>query len=292
MVASAFRTIRQQVVDAVRTGNIFPAASGTYGTLLRELIPEYARHYLNGAKVAARDRWNALRKRGANPRPLPPVMRTNLPVPVIRSAEVVTGPTAAPVVITAPPRLPPVVTRLAIPDPPPGLTVDLSEAFTLFLPTVRPAAERMATGFIREMAQTTQDAVRKAIADGLQAGEALSQIQARLLGITEPQVTVSGRVAELAVFNRKRAATIARTEASRAMHLGQYDYGKAIGAAGIEWLASHLSCPLCKKLNGQKRRYGEPFHVYPDSVPAPYRIVYFPPGHPNCLCAAADWFDE
>lgn len=296
LVAQALRAIRKQVIDVVRFGGVTPTSSPTYADLLRTLVPEYARHYVDGAQTAMREarERKPSRRNPDGPIPvtgvghvLPPFTPPAVRVPEPPGPEPVVSPAVAP---PRPPDPPRVSTSSPSAEPPPSLNVDLSRAYDLFLPTVRPAAERMATGFIHEMASTTQDAVRTAVTEGLTAGEPLTRIQARLMGVTEPTMTVTGRVEELPVFSRGRAATIARTEASRAMHAGQYEYGKLMGATGVEWLASADACKLCLSLNGQKRKYGEPFYVWPKAPPE-YRNVYFPPAHPNCVCAASDWFE-
>ncbi len=190
--------------------------------------------------------------------------------------------------VAAPPKVPPInVFAPQMPEPP-RLRVDLSRAFTLLHPTVPEQARRMSTEFINEFTQTTRNAVRDAIREGLEKGEALSQIQARLMGITEQQ-TIADRVESLHVFDRRRAATIGMTETSRAMHAGQATYGRSVGSWGLEWLASSDACPLCLSLNQTQVPHDTPFYVYPKGNPN-YRNVWYPPAHPHCRCTAIDVF--
>lgn len=172
---------------------------------------------------------------------------------------------------------------------PPPVPVNIDRAFTLYLPTVTSAARAMATEFVRDFSQTTQDYIRTAVVEGLEAGEPLTRIQARLMRV-ESDGTVADRVADSPAFSPKRAMTIGQTETSRAIHEGQMRYGMSVGAKGLEWLASSDACPVCLKVNGKKLPYGVPFHVWP-KAPEPYKYVYHAPMHPRCFCTCVDYFE-
>ena len=168
--------------------------------------------------------------------------------------------------------------------------IDLSRAWDLYLPEARQQAMRMSLNFVREFNSTTQQAIREAVATGIERGDPLSRVQRQLMGIPAEN-TIADRVAESPAFDRKRAYTIASTETSRAVHGGQASYGQSIGAAGLEWLASSDACPVCLSVNGKKVRYGEPFYIHTTGRPE-YRMVYYPPMHPHCMCTVADWWDD
>lgn len=82
-----------------------------------------------------------------------------------------------------------------------------------------------------------------------------------------------------------RATTIARTEAQYALTAGSHaSWSNAIemgliGRGSLRvWQTEADPCDLCRSLNGQKARMGEPF------VSKDGREVMSVPGHPNCRC--------
>jgi hypothetical protein len=271
---------RQRFYDAVRQGYTPKISPMDAQELAADLVPFYMRELELGA------RWSMVqlsRPRSSMIRlPRGVASAEGLIVPSPRVVAALTRQPGAPLPIMEPP-----TPTARVTTPIPGGTggkfgVDLSRAFTLLQPTVRPAAEAMATNFVGELTGTTQQKVREAIRDGLTAGEPLSKIQARLMGITEDVPTVAGRVEKLSVFDRDRAITVGLTESSRARHRGQATYAQSLGSWGLEYLASSDACDLCLSLNGKQVPHGEPFYVWP-KAPAEYRNVWYPPSHPNCV---------
>lgn len=114
--------------------------------------------------------------------------------------------------------------------------------------------------------------IREELSAGLQAGE--------------PVAAVAERIRQTG-FSPRRAATIAQTESSRAMHAGQGVAARELGVTHWTWLASSDACDICLSLDGKTVRIGEPFYVHPTGKAA-YRVVEHPPAHPHCYCAATE----
>lgn len=164
-----------------------------------------------------------------------------------------------------------------------------AEAIEAFAPYIRVESERQVMNLIREINETTRKEVQRAITAGMAAGEPLSRIQANIMGDPTP-MTVQDRVAELKVFDKPRAEVIGEAAASVAMHSGQYEMGKRLGAIGTVWHTSDKPCEKCEPLDGQRRRYGETYYVHDDKTPPAYRYIYYPLLHPHCYCTVTDWW--
>jgi hypothetical protein len=268
-VVNAFlRRSRQRFFDMLRQGYMPEFEPMDLTALVESLVPLYEQQYTAGARFS----FNQIRT--LDPRF---IRATPEAMARLRQASKPPSPPRASIAVTVQP-MPPM----------PTLGLDLSRAFTLLQPTVEPAARRLAVNLAGEITQTTRERVRDAIREGILAGEPLSRTQARIMGI-QGETTVAERVEQLPVFGKKRAGVIAQTEVSRAMHAGQADYGKSVGAWGMEWLASSDACELCLSLSGKQVPYGEPFYVWPKANPE-YKFVWYPPAHPNCRCTAIDVF--
>jgi hypothetical protein len=104
--------------------------------------------------------------------------------------------------------------------------------------------------------------------EGLRAGEAQAVLARRVQTIFADPM---------------RAWRISVTESSRAIHAGAVLSMKESGVVGKRrWLASALSCPECKKIDGKEVGLDEPYLVKPGG--GPYAVVMFPPMHPGCEC--------
>lgn len=68
---------------------------------------------------------------------------------------------------------------------------------------------------------------------------------------------------------------------SRALNGGSVIAYEKAGCEGSAWLATSNPCPACFELDGEERRFGEPFAVKKGG--GPYSVVYNPPLHPNCF---------
>lgn len=81
------------------------------------------------------------------------------------------------------------------------------------------------------------------------------------------------------VFNdRRRAATIAANEMTRALHGGQLEGARDSGHTVKQWLAQNGACEFCRAMNGETVPIDEPFLV------TSYGPVMGPPSHSNCRC--------
>lgn len=150
-------------------------------------------------------------------------------------------------------------------------------------PNVHAAVKAQALTFCAATNATTdlgiaaaRDGVREALARGL-------------IGTGQTTDELTARVRQ--VFTRaskSRAETIARTEASRAVHAASILSAEASGVvAGKRWLLSANSCPECvrvAKASGLLPLDGTFAHAgkNPD-----YAITRFPPLHPRCRCSLA-----
>lgn len=115
---------------------------------------------------------------------------------------------------------------------------------------------------------THQERTREAVETGLQSGRGLIESSAEVLEVFE---------------SPHRAARIAATESSRAVHAGQLAEARASGViAAKRWLASSDACELCEALNNVEVPLDEPFYVDPRG--GPYAVVMHPPRHPWCMC--------
>lgn len=147
--------------------------------------------------------------------------------------------------------------------------------WTLLREAVPLAVQRAALALVGSVTNSLRTEIRNRLEDGLRSGIGNNEIAASLDDL----------------FTPSRAYTIAATEASRAMHLGEAEYAKESGAAGLEWLASEDACELCLRLNGKRVRWGQAFAVNSGGDPA-YRDVMEPPRHPRCMCTAIPWWDR
>jgi hypothetical protein len=158
----------------------------------------------------------------------------------------------------------------------------LGIAFDLTNPHVAEAVRRLVFDFCQETLATSTmrvhealDALRRELAEGLERGEALQRL--------------SARVGEI-FGDPRRAFIIAATEASRAAHAGQLLAAEESGVVGgLRWLSSSDCCDACAALDGRVVRLGEPFTV--TGGKAAYATVLHPPLHPHCMCSVTEVLD-
>jgi Phage Mu protein F like protein len=122
---------------------------------------------------------------------------------------------------------------------------------------------------------TAQQQLRQELSQGLEAGESLARLTARVGGIFRDPA---------------KALMIAATESSRALHAGQAMAARESGVcSGLRWLASSDACDLCSPLDGKEVAFGEAFFVA--SRGGPYARVEHPPRHPHCMCTTTEVLD-
>jgi F like protein len=145
--------------------------------------------------------------------------------------------------------------------------------FSVFNPRVLEAIRQAVFNFADSTNRTSTVALakigpslREALATGLEQGESLAFITARVQEIFDDPA---------------RAQMIAASEASRAVHAGQLLAARESGVVqGKRWLASSDACDLCLPLDGKEVGLDEDFAV--DARGGPYARVPYPPRHPHC----------
>ena len=158
----------------------------------------------------------------------------------------------------------------------------LADAFRVFNLEVGAAARQAAWNFsavtnataVGVITTAIRDA-REAVARGLEQGEALATMTARV---------------QRHFADPMRAARIAATESSRAVHAGQQ--AVALATDGLvthkTWLASSDACPTCLKLNGLSVPLDQHFTV---NGTGPYAVIEHAPAHPGCMCTVTHEVD-
>jgi HK97 family phage portal protein len=134
--------------------------------------------------------------------------------------------------------------------------------------------------------QTTLESLESHINDGLQAGESLADITARVEQV-------------YAWSNDSRAAMVAKTESFRTANSALKEAWKQSGVVKtIKWYTSSSNpCPFCQELNGKVISIDQNFFNNGDSITVgegdeaktmslDYGDVPAPPLHPNCMCVA------
>ncbi len=150
-------------------------------------------------------------------------------------------------------------------------------AWTIESPTaqdyLKAGVLKLATG----MTDTVTTDVRTAIAEGLDAGE----------GITE----ITDRIKNLTVFSNKRAETIALTETHRASSYAELQAFKSskVVVSKIWYTAEdERTCPLCEPMHGVEVPLNAPFLTLSEmesvGVPNYDGSIKTPMMHPRCRC--------
>lgn len=153
-------------------------------------------------------------------------------------------------------------------------TLAIGNDFDLFNPHVLAAIQRAVLAFADSTNATTmlsvnqaREEVRRLLGEGYTQGETITRLTRRINEIFD---------------DRSRAWMIARTESSRAVHLGQVLAAKETGIIkGKQWLASADACEKCEALNGMIVGIDENFTI--DMKGGPYAVIQFPPRHPHCV---------
>jgi len=134
------------------------------------------------------------------------------------------------------------------------LGVDIS--FDMLNPLVSDHLEDFSSTRIKGINDTTRDAIRAQLREGVEAGEGYLELAARIKGVFTD-------------CDQRRAETIARTEAMRSSNFAEHEAQAMSGVVEArEWIATpddraredHLA------INGQVRKLDEPFE-FPDGTP-------------------------
>jgi HK97 family phage portal protein len=127
--------------------------------------------------------------------------------------------------------------------------------------------------------QTERD-LRRALAEAMDAGETLSELQVRVSDIFKG-------------YEDYRAERIARTESARATTGGALDAYKESGVVeATQWNASPDACQFCLAMDGKAVKLGEVYAPLDSSLEVDGQTMSFdyaevdaPPLHPNCVTA-------
>lgn len=118
---------------------------------------------------------------------------------------------------------------------------------------------------IKDLNETSRQALRKTISDGIREGKKITHLRRDIQS-------------EFRFMVKTRADRIARTETANALGNSFMERGRQLNIKGKKWLASWNSCPICM----ENQAAGViPFE---DSFPSGHST---PPSHPNCTCAVA-----
>lgn len=129
----------------------------------------------------------------------------------------------------------------------------------------RAFVEARALRLAGQVTDTTYDAIKEALSEGIAEGEGIPKLAARIKEV-------------FAEANSSRAEMIARTEVLRGYNESANDVAKSLPndvVGGKEWIGEG-SNDVCTELNGRLALIGETFEGYDT-----------PPAHPRCRCTVA-----
>ncbi|MFA5377936.1 MAG: phage minor head protein [Dehalococcoidia bacterium] len=150
-------------------------------------------------------------------------------------------------------------------------------------PDVLDALEREMFRFAEGIDQTTADALRDELMDGMENGETISQLANRISDISDEWV------------EGWRSEMITRTETARAFTEGHIEAWKSTGVVRRKvWVAAGDACPFCREMDGTVVDLEDSFFDQGDeqtvdwkdqeiSMSQDYSDVNGPPLHPNCI---------
>lgn len=148
-------------------------------------------------------------------------------------------------------------------------------------PKLRKFIEANTKKFANEITEETSSRLRSSIAAGLEAGEAIQDLEKRIMNST--------------AFDLPRAEKIARTETIRAQTKSEIEVWKESGVVEAKiWYTAQdeRTCPLCAPLHEKVISLNDTFFAKGDShegdngqiIKLDYEAVDGPPLHPNCRC--------
>lgn len=162
---------------------------------------------------------------------------------------------------------------------------------------VERSSTRLASRAAKTVNAQTEVRVRDLLGDGLQKGEDVNQLAKRVQEWASGE-TPEGEESEDSM-TRRRARTIARTEAARAHSTAELDAWRSTGlVAGKRWELAPDACEFCKAAAEAYGQEGvdldQPFFAKGETLDGAdgkgkleldYEDIDGPPLHPNCRCA-------
>lgn len=147
-------------------------------------------------------------------------------------------------------------------------------------PKISEAISKNTKKLAGEMTRVTTNKLRSTISAGLEAGEAIEDLEKRILAST--------------AFSPARAEVIARTETVRAQGIAELEVWDQSGVVvGKTWYTAldERVCPWCAPMHGKTVTLKQAFFKRGDSITADgqtlnldYETTVSPPLHPNCRC--------
>lgn len=166
----------------------------------------------------------------------------------------------------------------------------IADAANIKLGTERIEAQlkQLTERFSSEVVDVQGDTLFATLSEGMQAGERPTDLFKRVADIYG---------GERGDANAER---IVRTEMSRAMNAGAQEVWREAGVSENEWHASADACEFCLALNGQTRKFNEPFvkrgqavrGVKGGTYSTKYGDVRHPPLHPHDTCTILPVIDN
>ncbi len=160
---------------------------------------------------------------------------------------------------------------------------DIADAWSVTNPKVQQAVDQATMSFCSATNATTKLSLE------LAAEKTRAELAAGLFGSENALAELTKRVSTIYTQAESyRAERIARTEASRALHLGQQIAAEESGVvSGYRWLLSGDACPACQMLAASVPEVpiGTNFSV---EGSGPYSDIPSPPLHPNCMCTITE----
>jgi hypothetical protein len=158
---------------------------------------------------------------------------------------------------------------------------------TVFPSLIEEQIETTITRLQNGTANATKTTLRSLIGDGLELGESVPELTARIQDWGRRNGDLDRQV-------KWRARRVARTESSRALNEGQVESWKESGLTRMKWVVAPNPCDFCKmmKRKGETQPIDQPFFGQGETLKSDtgstltfdYAAVKSPPLHPNCRC--------
>jgi len=148
------------------------------------------------------------------------------------------------------------------------------------------AVEKMAFLNIKNINDEVKGDLRRGLYEAIQNGEGIEGLKNRVEASLKkkPKKVAKDVQPDARDTPEFRAEIIARTELVRAYNQGNLENIKMAGIEKKQWVTGHdeRTCPICKPMDGQVRKVGEPFV---GKLPNGKEVrVMAPPIHCQCRC--------
>ncbi len=159
--------------------------------------------------------------------------------------------------------------------------LDQNQPFNMDTEEVSTFLRSRLADFVTEINDTTRADLKRALQEGIDAGESIAQLRKRVQGV-------------MSYAKTDRATMIARTESIRSTNFGAHEaYRQSTVVVAKEWLTQRdgRACPFCTEMDGKKVKIvdnyfqkGDVLTVEGKTMKFEVDDVTFPPLHPNCRC--------